>query len=253
MLSAEMRGPVLTLTLDRPEVRNAFNAELIARLTEAFATPPAGTRAIVLRGNGPAFCGGGDLNWMSEAASFTEEQNYEDALKLALLFETMVECPALVIARVHGPAFGGGCGLVAASDVALAAHEAKFAFSEVKLGLIPATISPFVVEKIGRGHARALFTTGEVFDAEKALRIGLVHEAVPAEELDSMIASKLKAVLAAGPAAVATSKQLAQVSPLGLKDAARRLAQARAGAEAKEGIAAFLEKRRANFVAEVES
>lgn len=185
---------------------------------------------------------------MREAAAYTEEQNYEDALKLARLFQAMVDCPALIVTRVHGAAFGGGCGLVAAADVAVASTEAKFAFSEVKLGLIPATISPFVVDKIGRGNARALFTTGEAFDAERALRIGLVHEVVAPSELDSAISAKLKAVLAAGPGAVAASKRLASESPVQLEESARRLARARVGDEGKEGVAAFLEKRKASFV-----
>lgn len=248
MLSAETRGSVLRLTLDRPDVRNAFNDELIGRLSDSFIGLSGDIRAVVLAGNGSAFCGGGDLNWMREAAAYTEEQNYEDALKLARLFKAMVECPAVVIARVHGPAFGGGCGLVAAADVAIASTEAKFAFSEVKLGLIPATISPFVVEKIGRGHARALFTTGEAFGSEKALRIGLVHEVVSPEALDAAVDGKIKAVLTSGPRAVASSKRLASESPVGVEESARRLARARAGEEGKEGVAAFLEKRKATFV-----
>jgi len=248
MLSAEMRGSVLHLTLDRPEVRNAFNDELISQLTIAFTHLDPAVRAVVLAGNGPAFCGGGDLNWMRKAAAYTEDQNYEDALKLAQLFQAIVSCPALVIARVHGPAFGGGCGLVAAADVGVASTEAKFSFSEVKLGLIPATISPFVVDKIGRGHARALFTTGEAFGPDKALRIGLVHEVVAPNELDTAVAAKVKAVLSGGPSAVATSKRLATESPLPIEESARRLARARASEEGREGVAAFLEKRRAAFV-----
>lgn len=248
MLNVESLGLVVRLTLDRPEVRNAFNDELVAALTDAFRSLPSATRVVVLGGNGPAFCGGGDLNWMRAAAGYTEEQNYQDALKLAHLFQSMVECPALVVGRIHGAAFGGGCGLVSAVDVAIASTDAKFAFSEVKLGLIPATISPFVVEKIGRGHARALFATGEVFDAERALRIGLVHEVTAPDALDAAVEAKVQAALANGPQAVANSKILARQSPLPLEEAARRLAQTRAGDEAKEGIGAFLEKRKASFV-----
>src|SRR5437763_11537636 len=149
---------------------------------------------------------------MKKAASYTEEQNYEDALKLARLFEAMVNCPAVIICKVQGAAFGGGCGLVSASDVAIAGEKALFAFSEVRLGLVPATISPFVIPKIGHGHARALFATGEAFGADHALRIGLVHEV--ADDLDAAVEKKIKIVLAAGPHAVAEAKKLASNEPL---------------------------------------
>lgn len=244
MLNVESDGPVRRLTLNRPEVRNAFNEELIARLTEAFRDL-AGVRAVVLTGAGSAFCGGGDLDWMRRAAAKSEAENREDALRLARLYQAICDCPAVVIARVNGAAFGGACGLVAAADVAVAHPTATFAFSEVRLGLVPATISPFVVRKIGPGHARALFTTGEAFGADRALAIGLVHEV--AEDLDAAVEQKLKAVLAAGPEAVAASKLLAQQTPLDLEAAADLLAATRAGDEAREGISAFLEKRRAGF------
>jgi enoyl-CoA hydratase/carnithine racemase len=156
-----------------------------------------------------------------------------------------------VIARVNGAAFGGGCGLVAAADVAIASEDALFAFSEVRLGLVPAAISPFVLPKIGAGNARALFTTGEAFKADRALRIGLVHETVSAGELDAAVSKKLKAILGAGPQAVATSKLIAQGTPMDLETAARVLARARAGDEGKEGVAAFLDKRKASFVADL--
>jgi len=250
MLRVESDGPVLHVTLDRPEVRNAFNDELIERLFDTFSNLPPGTRAIVLSGNGQSFCAGGDLQWMRKAADYSEEQNYEDALKLARLFQAVTECPAVVIARVHGAAYGGGCGLVAASDVAVAGPGAQFAFSEVRLGLVPATISPFVLAKIGHGNARALFTTGEPFGPERALQIGLIHEVVSNEDLDTAIEKKLKAILSAGPEAIATSKQLAQQAPLSLEDAARLLAKARSGPEGKEGVAAFLEKRSPSFKVE---
>lgn len=243
-------GVVTRIVLNRPEVRNAFNDELIARLSEAFGLVEKGTRAIVLSGEGEAFCAGGDLEWMRKAAAYTQEENQRDALRLARLFRTISECPAVVIARVAGPAFGGGCGLVAASDIAIASDDSKFAFSEVKLGLIPATISPFVIPKIGAGHARALFTTGEAFNAEHALRIGLVHEVVTRDQLDEAVDRKLKLVLAAGPEAIHQSKRLIRDHPLSLDDAARRLADARASKEGKEGVAAFLEKRKAYFVSD---
>lgn len=258
MLRTEQRGSVLHVTIDRPEVRNAFNDELIAKLTDVFASlpdprysapnPHFDIRAVVLSGEGKAFCAGGDLEWMRNAADYTEEQNVADALKLAKLFDLIVRCPAVVIAKVHGAAFGGGCGMVAAADVAIAEENTKFSFSEVKLGLLPATISTFVIPKIGPGNARSLFATGEVFLADKALRIGLVHEAVPEAELDAAVDEKLKAVLSAGPRAVAESKQIVLDSPISIEESARRLAAARAGAEGKEGVAAFLEKRKASWV-----
>lgn len=250
MLQKEHLGPVLRLTLDRPDVRNAFNDELIKALTEAFAELDPGVRAVVLCGSGPAFCAGGDLEWMRKAAGYTEEENVRDAMKLARLFRAIHDCRAVVIARVHGACFGGGCGLVAAADVAIAELDTKFAFSEVRLGLIPATISPFVVEKIGRGAARSLFATGETFDAAHALRIGLVQDALPAGDLDAAVDRRLKAVLSAGPEAIRQAKHLVCDGDLSLDECAKRLARARAGREGKEGVSAFLEKRRASYVVE---
>jgi methylglutaconyl-CoA hydratase len=250
MLKVESKGPVLYLTLNRPEVRNAINDVLIAALTQALEELPQGTRAVVLRGEGQGFCAGGDLEWMRKAAAYTEEQNYQDALKLAALFRAIVDCPAVVIALIHGAAFGGGIGLVACCDIAIAKQDAKFSFSEVKLGLIPATISPFVIDKIGRGHARALFTTGEPFGAEHALRVGLVHEV--ADDLDEAANRKLKHILMSGPKAVAASKRLTLDDDLSPETTARRLARARAEEEGKEGVAAFLEKRKAAFVVELD-
>lgn len=247
MLRVEIEKSVAHFTLDRPEVKNAINDELIAQLTKSFAQLPFDVRAVVLSGEGGAFCAGGDLQWMRRAANYSEQQNFEDAVKLANLFQAIVDCPAVVIAKVQGPAFGGGSGLVAACDVAVAADTALFAFSEVRLGLIPATISRFVIPKIGAGNARALFATGEAFGADRALRISLVHEVVSSDELEIAVEKKLIAVLAAGPRAVATSKWLAQQPPLGTPEAANLLAKARAGDEAKEGVAAFLDKRKAEF------
>jgi methylglutaconyl-CoA hydratase len=241
----------MRVVLNRPEVRNAFNDELIARLADAFAAVTKETRAVVLSGAGEAFCAGGDLEWMRKAAGYTHEENQRDALRLARLFRAIVDCPAVVIARVAGPAFGGGCGLVASSDIAIASDDSKFAFSEVKLGLIPATISPFVIPKIGAGHARALFATGEPFTAEHALRIGLVHEVVAKDQLDEAVNRKLKHIFASGQEAIHQAKRLIKDHPLSLDDASRRLADARSGKEGKEGVAAFLEKRKASFVADV--
>jgi methylglutaconyl-CoA hydratase len=250
MLKVESRGAVLFVTLNRPEVRNAFNDELIAALTDVFANLDTKVRAVVLSGEGKAFCAGGDLEWMRKAAAYTEEQNVADALKLAGLFEAVATCRAVTIAKVHGAAFGGGCGLVASVDIALATPDAKFAFSEVRLGLIPATISTFVIPKIGAGNARALFATGEAFTAERAHHIGLIHGVHDEESMESELAAKLTAILAAGPQSVFEAKKLALDYPLPKEEAARRLAMARAGVEGKEGVAAFLEKRKASFVDE---
>ena len=250
MLRIESDGPVLRLTLDRPEVRNAINDELISALTGAFADLPPGTRAVVLGGAGKSFCAGGDLNWMAKAANYTEEENYADAMRLGDLFDAFCDCPAVVIARVHGAAFGGGSGLVCASDVAIAAEGTKFSFSEVRLGLIPATISTIVIPKIGSGHARHLFTTGEAFGSDHALRIGLVHKVVPEAELDSSVEAVVADVLKNGPEAVASAKHVAVHGPYPMSESARLLAKARAGEEGKEGVKAFLEKRKASFVVE---
>ncbi|MCE9559658.1 MAG: enoyl-CoA hydratase/isomerase family protein, partial [Armatimonadetes bacterium] len=231
----------------RPEVRNAFNEELIAALSALFADPQ-GARAIILRGAGASFCAGGDLAWMQRAATYTHSQNKADALNLAHMLDNCSRCPAVVIAKVHGAAFGGGAGLVAAADVAVGIEGCKFAFSEVKLGLIAATISTVVVDKIGRGHARSLFATGEIFGTDKAYDIGLIHDkATTDEEAEEVIQKKLKAILAAGPEAVHKSKLLALGAPFTLEETATKLADIRASEEAKEGIAAFLEKRAPNF------
>lgn len=239
----------MKVILNRPEVRNAFNDELIAELTNTFSNIPGHVRVIEISGEGKAFCAGGDLEWMKKASTYSEAENIRDAVKLAGLFQSIATCPALVIAKVHGAAFGGGCGLVAAADVAVAAPETLFAFSEVRLGLIPATISTFVIPKIGAGHARALFATGEAFNADHAFRIGLVHGVGSIEELAE---AKVKQVLSVGPNSVFESKRLVFDYPLEAEEAAKRLALARAGDEGKEGVAAFLERRKASFVEEME-
>lgn len=254
MLRADQRGPVLELTLDRPEVRNAINDELIAMLSETIRGASQETRAIVIRGEGASFCAGGDLNWMRKAASYTVEENFQDAMKLAGLFEAMATCPAVTIVRCHGAAFGGGSGLVAAADVAVAVEGTKFCFSEVKLGLIPATISAVVLPKIGVGHSRHLFTTAEVFDARRAYEIGLVHHVKDSlEAADAKINELLSGILMNGPHAVHESKRLAVDYPLAIEETARRLANIRAGEEGKEGVAAFLEKRPASYVVKLNS
>jgi enoyl-CoA hydratase/carnithine racemase len=247
MLKVERDGSVLRINLDRPQVRNAFDETLIARLREAFENLRPDTRVVVLGGEGKAFCAGGDLEWMRRVAQYGFDQNVEDARRLTGLFEAIQNCPALVIARVHGFCSGGGCGLVAAADVAVAAADAQFSFPEVKMGLIPATIAPFVVPKIGVSQARALFTSGETFDADRALRINLVHEVVVPDKLNATVAKRVEAALASSTQAVAGAKRLITAPAEDAQESARRLAESRASDDAKEGIAAFLEKRLANF------
>ncbi|MFQ3587374.1 MAG: enoyl-CoA hydratase-related protein [Fimbriimonadaceae bacterium] len=248
MLIVERQGSVLFVRLNRPDVRNAFNEELIAALTQTFASVGEDVRAVVLSGEGSAFCAGGDLDYMRRMGESSYEENLADARRLGMLFESVRECRVPVVARIQGAAFGGGLGLAAASDIAVAADDVRFSFSEVRLGLVPGTLSPVVVPKIGAGHARALFATGEVFGAEHALRIGLVHEVVPLAELDEAVERKLGAILAGGPNSVAGAKRLVLDQPLDREQCARRIAAARASDEGLEGLRAFLEKRRASFV-----
>jgi methylglutaconyl-CoA hydratase len=238
-LRVERDGPVLRVTLARPERRNAFDAELIAELTAAF-DGAGDARAVLLAGEGPSFCSGADLEWMRASAGLTYEENIEDARRLLRLLEAIDSCPAPVVARIQGHALGGGAGLVACADIAVAAEDAVFAFSEVKVGLIPAVISPFVLAKIGPSAARRYFLTGERFDAATALRIGLVHDV--AAGLDRAVERVLSELLAAGPEAVRAAKLLVRDRPAGI-ETARRIAEQRASAEGQEGLRAFLEKR----------
>lgn len=250
MLRVEREGPFVHITLNRPEVRNAFNDEVIACLTEAFATLQEQDRVVVLRGEGTSFCAGGDLEWMRRAAGYTFEENVRDATALSNLFKTISETKAFTIAVIQGHCFGGGCGLAAAVDCSLALEGTLFSFSEVKLGLIPATIGPFVMKRIGQGHARRYFGSGEIFDAADAYRIGLASEFGTQEDLEKKLGRIVKSVLSSGPSAVTDAKQLALNPPAMGAEAATRLATVRSGAEAKEGIDAFLSKRPAAYVAE---
>jgi enoyl-CoA hydratase/carnithine racemase len=237
-LRREHDGHVLRVTLARPERRNAFDAELIAELTEAFVDV-GDARAVVLAGEGQSFCAGADIEWQRSAIDLSFDENVEDALRLYRMCETIDRCPAPVIARVQGYALGGGSGLVACADVAVAATNATFGFSEVKLGIIPAVISPFVLPKLG-AHARRYFLTGERFDAETALRIGLVEEV--AADLDAAVDRVLAELLSSGPQAVREAKQLIRERPDG-EETARIAARLRAGEEGQEGLRAFLERR----------
>ncbi|HAY13714.1 MAG TPA: enoyl-CoA hydratase-related protein [Fimbriimonadaceae bacterium] len=250
MLLTERNGARYAVTLNRPDVRNAFNEDLIARLTEVFQQLPEGVRLVVLRGNGKTFSAGGDLDWMRRASEVSEEENYQDCLRLAELFRAMATCKAVVVSLVHGAAFGGGAGLVAASDVAIAEVDTKFSFSEARLGLVPATIGAYVLPKIGAGHARALFCTAEVFDAREAHRIGLVHKLAESGELDFVAEGVIQNILKNGPEAVHACKMMVTDGPLTAEAAARLLAQRRVSDEGREGISAFLNKRSASFVEE---
>ena len=250
VIRVEREGTHARVVVDRPDVRNAFNAALIAALHRTFAMlgDDATVRSIELTGAGKTFSGGADISWMRDALELGEDDNVRDAAAMAAMFRAIDACPKPVIARVHGAALGGGCGLVAVADVAVAADDTSFGFTEVKLGLIPAVISPFVVAKIGSSHARALFVTGERFDAQHARAIGLVHVVVPAAELDARIAALVGEFRTAGRAAVAAAKRLVATVASG-DDAqidaytTRAIAQRRVSDEGQEGLRAFLERR----------
>jgi methylglutaconyl-CoA hydratase len=242
-LRVERDGPVLRVTLARPDRRNAFDASLIAELAEAFVDVGR-ARAVVLAGDGPSFSAGADVEWMRSSVDLSFDENVADATALRRMLEAIDGCPAPVLVRVQGHALGGGAGLVAAADVALAARDAVFAFSEVKLGIIPAVISPFALAKIGTGAARRYFVTGERFDAQTALRIGLVHEV--AADLDAAVERVLAEVLSAGPRAARWAKRLVLERPDG-PETARWIAERRTSEEGQEGLRAFLEKRPPNW------
>ncbi len=250
MFNVEHNGPVCTITLARPEVRNSLNEHVISGLKEAFTSLPESCRVVVFTGDAPAFCSGGDLDWMRRTSEYDIERNTEEALQLALLFDAITGCDAIVVGRINGHAFGGGCGLVACCDVAISSSEALFCFSEVKLGLVAATISRHVLPKIGAGNARWLFTTAEAISAEVAQRIGLVHKIASPDQLDEVVAKTVKGLLTVEPKAAAISKKLCQEPPIGIKEGALLLAQVRATAPAKEGVSAFLEKRKASYIVE---
>jgi methylglutaconyl-CoA hydratase len=239
-LRIDRDGDVLRVTLARPETRNAFDAALIAELAEAFVD--VGTaRAVVLRGEGASFCAGADIEWMRASADLSVEENVADANALRRMLEAVDGCQAPVVAAVHGHALGGGVGLVACSDVVVAHEQTVFAFSEVKLGIVPAVISPFALRRIGEGAARRYFVTGERFDAETALRIGLVHEVT--DDVDAALDRVLGELRTAGPRAARHAKRLVLERPDG-PETARRIAERRASAEGQEGLRAFLERRR---------
>jgi len=236
----ERDGDVLRVTLARPDRRNAFDAALIRELAEAFVDVGR-ARAVVLAGDGPSFSAGADVEWMRASVDLDYDANVDDALALRRMLEAIDRCPAPVLARVHGHALGGGCGLVACADVAVAAEDAVFAFSEVKLGIVPAVISPFALAKIGVTAARRYFVTGERFDAETAFRIGLVHEVT--DDVEAGLRRTLTELRSAGPRAARHAKRLVLDRPDG-PETARRIAERRASDEGQEGLRAFLERRR---------
>jgi methylglutaconyl-CoA hydratase len=244
-------GDVAKVVLDRPEIRNAFNDVMIQELRRAFATllEDAELRVVVLTGEGSSFCAGADLNWMRRVLSYTYEENYQDSLALAYLMREIYEFPRPVIGRINGAAIGGGTGLVAVCDIAVASEEAVFSFSEVKIGLVPACISPYVLKKVSERYAREYFLTGERLRAAKALQCGLVNKVVRPEELDEMVTSYVDTLLTAGPEALATCKRMIKhVTEMTLDEAgpytAEMIARLRMGAEGQEGMSAFLQRRR---------
>jgi methylglutaconyl-CoA hydratase len=253
-LTCHRDGAVEYLALNRPDVRNAFNEHVIAELTEwAMVTREAAerhdVRAVVIAGAGKTFCAGADVTWMSKTVSYTEEQNVRDAMAAARMFGAVNSLPLAVIGRIQGAALGGGAGLAAVCDIVVAADDAVFGFTEVKLGIIPAMISPFALAKIGPSAARELFLTGARFSATRAKEIGLVHEIVPAADLDTAVGRRLEEILTAGPEAIAAAKALIpQVWDLSMDEArhvtARALAMRRVSPEGQEGLRAFLEKRK---------
>jgi methylglutaconyl-CoA hydratase len=243
----ESHAGVTRVTLNRAAVRNAFDDALVGELTEAFSHLPDGTRVVVLAGDGQSFCAGADLAWMKKSATYTEAENARDARRLAAMFHAVDRAPCAVVGRVHGAALGGGAGLAACCDVVVAETGTKFGFTEVRLGLVPAVISPFVMRRIGAARARRYFLTGELFGAEEAQRIGLADEVTPGGGADAVIERVVASVLRAGPLAVATAKRLVRVVETDLEAAheyaADTIATLRVQPEAQEGMRSFLEKR----------
>ena len=261
MLLIERDGPVVRVTLNRPEVRNAFNEELIAQLSawaeSAAASAEADSgdapRIAVLAGAGKVFSAGADLTWMSKMVGYSREENVRDARAMARMFEALDRLPIPLIGRVHGAALGGGAGLAAVCDIVVAAEDAAFAFTEVKLGIIPAVISPYVLAKIGRSAARELFLTGARFTAGRAREIGLVHAVADAADLDRVVAKQVNDLLTSGPEAVSAAKRL--IADIAARDrqsaveySAEAIADRRVSKEGQSGMRAFLEKRNPDWI-----
>ena len=255
-LTIAIADKVATVTLNRPELRNAFNEHTIAELALAFDELGRSdtVRAIVLAANGPSFCAGADLNWMKKMAGYSHDENQQDAMRLADMLRTIYLCPKPTVARVQGDCYAGGMGLVAACDIVVAADTVGFCLSEVKLGLIPATISPYVIKAMGEQAARRYFITAERFDAAEARRIGFAHEVVAADALDATVAGIVKALVNNSPNAVKEAKTLVRevvgqnVDDALLADTAGRIAAIRASLEGREGVASFIEKRKPTWL-----
>jgi methylglutaconyl-CoA hydratase len=255
VLEISTAGAVAQVRLTRPDVRNAFNAELIAELHRAFDAlgAEAAVRVIVLSGEGKTFCGGADINWMRGSLDLSRDENVAEAQRMSDMFRAIDRCRKPVIARVHGAALGGGAGLVAVCDIAIATHETIFGFTETKLGILPAVISPFVLAKIGESHARALFLTGERFDAKRAAAIGLIHENVAQNDLDLAVHRVVEEIKTASPSAIAVAKEMIAKVSAATYEATREItshaiAQQRTSREGQEGLRAFLERRKANWI-----
>jgi len=255
-LSLSIHSAVATVTLNRPDVRNAFNETTIAEITEVFQQldADATVRAIVLAANGPAFCAGADLNWMKKMADYTHAENLADAGQLAAMLAAIYRCSKPVVAKVQGDCYAGGMGLVAACDIAVSVDTANYCLSEVRLGLIPATISPYVIKAMGESAARRYFITAERFSAAEAQRIGFVHEVTSADTLDAKVAEIVKALCANSPNAVRQAKQLVQdvssreLTPELVAATVEGIAQIRASEEGREGVRSFLEKRKPSWL-----
>lgn len=246
-----LKDSVLTVSLNRPEQHNAMNPAIMSGLTHVFGELPGrdDVRVVVLTGNGRSFCAGADLAFMRAAADYTFEQNVADGQAIFDLMMAVDSCPQPVVGRINGAAIGGGAGLVSCCDIVVASERATFAFSEARLGIVPAVISPFVLSRIGPSHARELFLTGERFDARRAQAIGLVHHVVAESELDAAVADRVAQLRQAAPGAQATIKELIRAVAYQLKDSARdytaeTIARRRASDEGREGMSAFLEKRK---------
>ncbi|MFZ6735251.1 enoyl-CoA hydratase/isomerase family protein [Undibacterium sp. Ji42W] len=255
-LIVEITNRLATVTLNRPDVRNAFNENTIAEITQVFRDLDTddSIRAIVLAANGPAFCAGADLNWMKKMADYTHEENLADAGQLADMLHAIYRCSKPVVARVQGDCYAGGMGLVAACDIAVSVDTANFCLSEVKLGLIPATISPYVIKAMGESAARRYFITAERFSAAEAQRTGFVHEVVTADALDGKVAEIVKALSSNSPNAVKQAKRLVQdvasreLTPALIAATVEGIAQIRASDEGREGVRSFLEKRKPTWL-----
>ena len=257
VLRISTAGAVAEVRLTRPDVRNAFNAELIGELHRAFERlgDDSAVRAIVLCGEGKTFCGGADINWMRGSLELSHAENVADAQRMSDMFRAVDRCPKPVIAQVHGAALGGGAGLVAVCDIAIASDETVFGFTETKLGILPAVISPFVISKIGPSHARALFLTGERFNAKRAAAIGLVHEVASLDDLETCVDRVIKEIMTASPSAIAFAKRtIANVAAASYEETrditSHAIAQQRTSEEGQEGLRAFLERRKAAWILE---